>query len=352
MFKQKRCDGFTLVELLVVIAIIGVLVALLLPAVQAAREAARRSQCSNNLKQLGLAMHNYHDVHKILPSPGFNYRDGMSNASSTSSAHSWAVLLLPFIEQAPLHDIYDFTLSGGNRGYRDNPINCDVAMTEVPGMRCPSDGEQKEGFSPTSSFTDTSGSRAYIARGNYAINTGAGNGIARTDFRRRNERGPFHFGGSGRPTAPYSANFAEIRDGTSNVVMLAELIAARPRSDNRGVWAYANGAYICGGEPSYRGVWPDRILLRPNGNALDDRQMDRPGRCRYVGDLDRQMRCVGGGSRGFVTSRSRHPGGVQVCNVDGSVRFVAETIDLEAWLVTLAASNEGLGVLSQPDFHR
>ncbi len=349
----RRSQGFTLVELLVVIAIIGVLVALLLPAVQAAREAARRTQCSNNLKQLGLAMHNYHDVHKVLPSPGFHYRDGIANASSTSAAHSWAVLLLPFIEQAPLHSMYDFSLSGGTRGYRHNPINCDVGVTEIAGMRCPSDGELKEGFRPTSNFQLTGGrGDAYLARGNYAINGGAGNAFSRTDFRRRNERGPFHFGGSGRPSAPYSANFAEIRDGTSNVVLLAELIAARPRSDNRGVWAYANAAYICGGEPSYRGVWPDRILLRPNGNALDDRQMDRPGRCRYVGDPDRQMRCVAGGSRGFVTSRSRHPGGVQVCNVDGSVRFVAETIDLEAWLVMLSASNEGMGVLSQPDFNR
>lgn len=110
----KNSRGFTLVELLVVIAIIGVLVSLLLPAVQAAREAARRTQCSNNLKQLGLAMHHYHDVYQVLPTAGFRWTGGLvagrclaedgPSADSTSHAQSWVVGILPFMEQQPLRD--------------------------------------------------------------------------------------------------------------------------------------------------------------------------------------------------------------------------------------------------------
>ncbi len=109
MFWRNR-HGFTLVELLVVIAIIGVLVALLLPAVQAAREAARRSQCSNNFKQAALALHNYHDTFKSLPPPGTQWRNdhlgGVNGPNSSSCGHSWVVSTLPFLEQQPLSDLY------------------------------------------------------------------------------------------------------------------------------------------------------------------------------------------------------------------------------------------------------
>lgn len=333
---RRNRRAFTLVELLVVIAIIGVLVSLLLPAVQSAREAARRMSCSNNLKQLGLGMHNYHDTYKSLPLPGLHLRDLIANASSTSSSHSWAVMLLPFIEQQNIQDQYDMRDMGGSRGFRDNPGNLLLGSVELAVYRCPSDSGRKELFSPTSSWILPNGSRGGLARANYGINGGAGNAYSRTDFRVRNERGPFHFGGSGNPNAPYSANFADIRDGLSNVILLGEMIAGDSQSDIRGVWAYATGAAFCGGEPSYRA---NRILLGPNGIALDDRQMDRPGQCGYVGVIDRHMRCVSGGSRGFQTSRSYHPGGVQVCVADGSVRFVSQTITLGTWLSRLAIAS-------------
>ena len=123
---------------------------------------------------------------------------------------------------------------------------------------------------------------------------------ADTDFRITETRGPWHFGGSGSPSPgePYGAKFSEIRDGLSNTIMLAELIAGTGRNDIRGVWAYTSGMYVSGGEPSYRA---DRIMLAPNGIALDDRRMDRPGRCNSS-NLDRQLRCTSGGSRGFQTS--------------------------------------------------
>lgn len=333
---RQHHSGFTLVELLVVIAIIGVLVSLLLPAVQSAREAARRMSCSNNLKQIGLGMHNYHDTFKAFPLPGIHVRDGYANASSTSSSHSWNVMLLPFVEQQNIQDQWDMENRGGPRGFRENPINLILGGTELPVFRCPSDAERKELFSPSSSWGLDDGSRGGLARSNYAINGGAGNAISRTDYRVRHERGPFHFGGSGRPSAPYSATIADIKDGTSNVILVGEIIAGDNRADIRGVWAYASGGHFSGGEPSYR---ENRILLGPNGIALDDLQMDRPGRCGYVGVIDRQMRCIAGGSRGFQTARSHHPGGVQVCLADGSVRFVGQTIELDTWRIRLAIAS-------------
>jgi prepilin-type N-terminal cleavage/methylation domain-containing protein len=120
---SQRRRGFTLVELLVVIAIIGILVALLLPAVQAAREAARRSQCLNNLKQIGLALHNYHDTHKVLP----------FGQGGTADRFSALALMLPFMEQSNLHNLIDFkqsTTAAANNAAR---------LTEVPLFRCPSD---------------------------------------------------------------------------------------------------------------------------------------------------------------------------------------------------------------------
>ena len=113
--KCRKTRGFTLVELLVVIAIIGILVALLLPAVQAAREAARRMSCNNNLKQFGLALHNYHDTYKVFPSgtinAGFNQHASMLPHKQNILNHTGHELVLPFIEQQPLHDAINFNIA-------------------------------------------------------------------------------------------------------------------------------------------------------------------------------------------------------------------------------------------------
>ena len=336
--SQDHRIGFTLVELLVVIAIIGVMVGLLLPAVQAAREAARRMSCSNNLKQVGLAMHNYHDSFNRLPKPGYHNRDIIVNASSTSSSQGWTVGLLPYIEQTAFQDQFDFDWVGGPRGFRASPNNLLLGSQEISTYRCPSDGGDKTWFSPTSTWRLPDGNRGGLARGNYGVNGGAGSAFSRTDFRRPRERGPFHFGGSGRPSPgePYAAQFQDIRDGLSNTILVGEIIAAEVQSDIRGAWMYASSMYISGGEPSYRSP---RILVGPNGNALDDMRMDRPGRCGYTGEPDRHLRCVAGGSRGFQTARSRHPGGVQVTFCDGSVRFINESIQLDVWLNLLAMAD-------------
>jgi prepilin-type N-terminal cleavage/methylation domain-containing protein/prepilin-type processing-associated H-X9-DG protein len=315
--RDVRLAGFTLVELLVVIAIIGVLIALLLPAVQAAREAARRAQCTNNLKQIGLAMHNYHEVHKSLPPPGLHIRDGHgASAASTSWGPGWGLMVLPFIEQTPLHGMYDFRLIRSRDG-----VNAQVVTVDVAVYRCPSDLLNQPKW-------DNSG--VLFARGNYGVNGGAGNIFSRSNFDEVGaERGPFHAG------RHYGANFAAILDGTSNTVMLAEILAGMRSGDVRGAWAYPSGAYITGGSPHYSNP---RYLLKPNSYALDDNWCDRPAFCS-ADNTDRQLRCLSGGSRAFQTSRSRHPGGVNVCLCDGSVRFLSDTIELNTWLRILAMAD-------------
>lgn len=145
MVRTNPVRGFTLVELLVVIAIIGILIALLLPAVQAAREAARRSQCTNNLKQIGLALHNYHDTFKTFP-PGVIWGQGCMGANVGGDTgrdmcpgttpppahhHTWNALILPFLEQKPLYDTIDFKRPAWGQAF---------VGTAVPVLRCPSDG--------------------------------------------------------------------------------------------------------------------------------------------------------------------------------------------------------------------
>lgn len=128
--NNRRCaSGFTLIELLVVIAIIAVLVALLLPAVQQAREAARRSQCKNQLKQIGLALHNYHDSYRSFP-PG---NVTMGNCCGSPCGTNWAISILPFMDQAPLYQQYNFDK------YNEDPENQAVRETILPVFNCPSD---------------------------------------------------------------------------------------------------------------------------------------------------------------------------------------------------------------------
>lgn len=312
--------AFTLVELLVVIAIIGVLVGLLLPAVQAAREAARRMSCSNNLKQLGLAMHNYHDTHRRFAPAGLHIRDGHgASATSSSWGHSWVVMLLPFFEQGNLHDQYDFNLTRSRDG-----VNRDVVAVEIASLKCPSDGGRKEPWSNTASY----------ARGNYAVNCGVSNAFSRGNFDMKMERGPFS------NARAYGATMADIEDGTSNTLLLGEIIAGDRSGDVRGAWAYPTGVYFCGGAPHYS---DPRLQLRMNGNALNNDLRDQPSRCSADG-ADRHLRCTSGGSRAFQTARSKHPGGVQFTLADGSTRFIAETLEFETWLRLLAqADNQVIG---------
>ena len=167
--NQNRSRGFTLIELLVVIAIIAILVALLLPAVQQAREAARRSSCKNNLKQLGLALHNYHDSHNVFPPATINA--GLQNCQNHIPGggpilnHTCYQMLLPYLEQGPLYDRYNFSQSSAVGAHSSCSSNSwfvlptvrqqDVAISQVPGFVCPSDPGRQRGTGSSATYYPT-----------------------------------------------------------------------------------------------------------------------------------------------------------------------------------------------------
>jgi len=345
--RWMKVLGFTLVELLVVIAIIGVLVALLLPAVQQAREAARRMQCGNNLKQVGLALHNYSDTYGSLPPPAAHWADGnpshngWDSHSTSSGSHSWIVSALPFLEQGPLEDMYwqgvqEIAASQPyGSWYRLRDFNPGTApsmgialQTELTALKCPSDADLKENMTTTGDMLPG------MTRVNYAANCGSGQSGSWGNNSTRGIRGPFMM--NFPRWQANGAKFGAITDGLSNTVLAAEIVAGERQNDMRGGWAYGAGVTFSGGGPSDLAY-----LLTPNSNALQDNLQDRPGRCSNPRSPDRQLRCVGGGGRGFNTSRSRHPGGVQVVNCDGSVQFVAETVGLTEWLLSLSMADGG-----------
>lgn len=301
------------------IAIIGVLVALLLPAVQAAREAARRAQCQNQLKQVVLALHNHVDVKKKLPPGGehdvHRLSTGYSPSGDTTSwGPSWLVHTLPYLEQTSLYQQWDFTIPRARDG-----ANGVVSATPLPMLVCPSAGSSPQPYVNTVNF----------ARGNYAANCGAGNGYSDGDFNLNSERGPFHLG------RYYGATLADIEDGTSNTILVGEILAGNRAGDTRGAWAFPSGAMFSGGDGA--NVSP-RNILTPNSNALDDTKRDKPGRCEAAND-DRQLRCTAGGNRPYQTARSKHSGGVQIGLADGSVRFIRDSINVDTWRRLLAQAD-------------
>lgn len=204
---------FTLVELLVVIVIIGILVALLLPAVQAAREAARRMSCSNNMKQIGLALHNYHDTHKVFPPDTI----WVGNSATRQRNFTWIALVLPYMEQSTLHDQIDFKIPAWNQQVPGPNGTVNLQSIQLAAFTCPSDPETQsnKGFGLSS----------------YA-------GAAGWDGHRR------MFGDSQR-AGPFalmdSSRFAKVTDGTSNTIFVGEVSMssyARPS----GVSQWSGGA--------------------------------------------------------------------------------------------------------------
>ncbi len=293
MNRQRR--GFTLVELLVVIAIIGILVALLLPAVQAAREAARRMQCSNNLKQVGLAMHNYHDIHKK-----FTPMVGVSGCCWGT----WQMAILPFIEQGNLWDLY--VNHGGNDAtgprYAAAPNTTNVTTKRIAALTCPSDQVN----APILNITNH----------NYAVNVGNTGAFGNPAVLNGITHGgsPFKYRVSTSTTwGVFGMN--SITDGTSSTLMIGEVLQGRG-SDLRGFGWWGDAA----GFSTY---------LSPN-SALPD-VIYTAGYCNNLPILKLPCTVSTAALPSMFGARSRHPGGVQVTLCDGSARFVAQTIDINTW---------------------
>ena len=281
--RERSCSGFTLVELLVVIAIIGILIALLLPAVQAAREAARRAQCLNNLKQLGLGLHNYHDAMKSFPPGHILYP-----TSSMGDYVTWPLFLFPYVEQGALYEQNDFSSSWGGCGR-----NSAVLSQALPTFQCPSDGKSDFGHTCRT-------------RNNYVTNTGIG--YLRKELPASQTLGIF--------VQNECLRMRDVTDGLSNTVAFAELIKVRKGYDFRGVWSYPEGCHY----------QHDRTPNTPIPDEI------RTSFCVNVPEAP----CIGTYSAHntraiLLSARSRHPGGVQVLLLDGSVRFVSETIDTQTW---------------------
>jgi len=302
---RPRYRAFTLIELLVVIAIIAVLIALLLPAVQQAREAARRTQCKNNMKQLGLASHNYHDTFLRFPAAIY-FTNGTSMVGSYQQTGnfgpSWLISLLPNIDQAPLYNSYNFNQMS------NSSANQPIIQTVITAFNCPSDpgnvnGNKFVGFG----FT--------WARGNYAA-SGIGFGNVPTY--------PFlNIGAADRGALGYDywPNISSITDGTSVTSLSWEIRAGKQNNDQRGVWALGKvGSGYVGDcwSPTQTG---DCFGINDNNVAGDDVNM-----CGQQGSNTDGMGCWGGND-GQAGPKSKHIGGVHALMCDGSVRFVNQNVN-------------------------
>lgn len=284
--------GFTLIELLVVIAIIAILIALLLPAVQQAREAARRTQCKNNLKQIGVGLHNYHSSSEGLP-PGF-----IQDPSTNRNEATWIALLLPFIDQGPRYDSIDFNACGGCTN--PSSVNFEAHSTPIEMMRCPS---------------DLPGTLAFdvYAKGNYGANNGVGPLIPPRGYSVQPSRGPLGVFDSNK-----RLRLTDIKDGTSNTAAVSELrIYPEEGNDMRGIMFYPEGPFIHHNF-SPNSTVPDQV----RHSTCPDPNIDPPCMGAYNAYNDKNM---------IFTARSWHPGGVHVLLADGSVRFINENINLTTW---------------------
>jgi prepilin-type N-terminal cleavage/methylation domain-containing protein/prepilin-type processing-associated H-X9-DG protein len=328
--------GFTLIELLVVIAIIAILIGLLVPAVQKVREAAARTTCQNNLKQLGLAAQAYHDVKKELP-PAIIMPYAVQGDSNTDSqlndarfGPNWAVLILPYIEQAPLYN----QMQAGNWNSRDIWLNKKPAPaqtwksfvgTELPVMRCPSDAPR---YLLAAGGRGVSHNLSGWARGNYAINAGPSwwynsvGGAYGTESVLLPSGATVNLPGAGPAGINYGSTMAELTsgDGTSNTILINEIRVGPEPTDPRGVWALGfPGSSVT----SAHGAGDDTAPNDPRSHS-DDIQ----GGWNNVDDI---MGSWEGCLSWQATARSKHTGGVNACFGDGSVRFISNNIHPGIW---------------------
>ncbi len=334
---RRSLRGFTLVELLVVIAIIGMLISLLLPAVQSAREAARRVQCINNLKQLGLAVGLYETTLGVLPASGIVargedlYPNNKVLAAKfyplTGKMFSWVVLLLPHMDQQPLYDQFDFDV--GILLQTGEPFAAHIST-----MSCPSDATVGRFFV----HDDFTAGRRF-AKGNYAAYVS-----------------PYHIEYQNRmPGAiiQYGQKLSRITDGTSSTIMLAEVRTRQQETDQRGAWALPwNASSLLAFDLHPIDEWGDSqyaVNQRSFGNSMrpntqgpwSDMLYDCPD---AAGAQMEQMPCALYEDSRYswlsAASRSMHPGGVNVAYVDGHVGFITDDIN-EITMAYKVSINDG-----------
>ena len=307
--RRERCArGFTLVELLVVVAIIGVLIALLLPAVQAAREAARRSQCANNLKQIGVALHNYHDAHETLPS-GVIWSNSLPGGPM---GKTWITQLLPYLENMALNGQGSSTSGfGGASG-----LNVPIMKARLAYMLCPADLEANN-VNPMAAEPD-----GVYAKGNYAGNNGIGPLQPTADPACKGCPIPKTMGLFSNNSR---MSFAKILDGASHTAAVTEILKG-PEGGWQGVMHYWEG-------PLYQ---HDRTPNTSTPDELRNRWCGTPrgfAPCIEVYNTHNDAKLI-------LSARSLHVGGVQSAFADGSVHFIVDQIDLIPWH-NLGTSDDG-----------
>ncbi|MEA1951636.1 MAG: DUF1559 domain-containing protein [Planctomycetota bacterium] len=316
-FSDTKKTAFTLVELLVVIAIIGILIALLLPAVQAAREAARRMQCTNNVKQLGVGLHNYISTHGKLPL-GYGpmivgYRSQLSQGIG-GGEWAWPVRVMPFLEQDIIHTDIVWHENGAGGHYYDKYGH--ILAAQVDTFLCPSDpGASRPWEYDAGTFMMRFGRMSY--GGNFGIGPQEAGYEPPQDDPPRKWHGVFGFN--------YGAALRDITDGTSHTALVAELIVGQDKATIRGVHTYDEGPLVM-------------FDLTPNDPTPDVTTHCGPEDSK-PGAIAPCIRDSSAKNMVVHTSRSLHPGGVNLGLCDGSCRFVGETVSIDVWRALATPKN-------------